>query len=90
MAYHVVQPLPGFEAWTTPFFTAGTKLTTFAKNQTVEVVGGGDGGSIKIKGAGGSADIQKKDMYACKVRVTISSLGLQRADVCNGLQLCQF
>lgn len=66
MSYHVVQPLPGYEAWTTPFLTPGTKLTTL-NNQTLEVVGGGDGGSIKIQGAGSSADIQKKDLYACKV-----------------------
>lgn len=68
MAYHVIQPVPGFEAWTTPFFTPGTKLTTISNN-TVEVVGGG--GGIKIQGAGSAAEIQQKDLYACKVGGTV-------------------
>lgn len=66
MSYHAIQPLPYYEAWTTPFLNPGTKLTSFG-NHTLEVTSGGDGGNVKIQGAGSSAEIQKKDLYACKV-----------------------
>lgn len=66
MAYHAVKPVPGYEAWTTPFLLPGTQLQTFKDGATLEVVEGGDGGNIKVQGAGSSAEITQKDIYACK------------------------
>ncbi|KAF6265111.1 hypothetical protein COO60DRAFT_1633864 [Scenedesmus sp. NREL 46B-D3] len=37
MAYHVVRPLPGYEAWTSPFLVPGTQLQTFKDGAALTV-----------------------------------------------------
>lgn len=66
MSYHVVRPVPGYEAFTTPFMLEGVALKTF-KNGTDLTVESNTGGNIKVKGGSTSADITQKDIYACKV-----------------------
>lgn len=65
MSYHVVRPVPGYEAFTTPFMLEGVALKTF-KNGTDLTVESNTGGNIKVKGGSTSADITQKDIYACK------------------------
>lgn len=75
MAYHVVKPLPGYEAWTSPFFTPGASLATFGPGgSNLSITQAGGGGGIKVQGGGSSADIVAKDIYACKVRAAAYTL----------------
>eukprot|EP00775_Hariotina_reticulata_P010234 gene10234-10394_t len=69
MSYHVAKPLPGYEAWSTPFLWPGTTLETFSNGATVTVANSDSsegGGVIKLQGSDGSADITRKDIYTCK------------------------
>jgi hypothetical protein len=75
MSYHVVRPVPGYEAFTTPFMAEGTVLQSF-KNGTSITVESNNGGNIKLKSASTTADITRKDLYACKV-----GRGFQVADL---------
>lgn len=58
--------MPGYEAWTTPFFTAGTQLIDWG-NRTLTIAS--NEGNIKVQGTYSSAEIYEKDIYACKVRL---------------------
>jgi len=70
---HLLPPLPQTRAvWTTPFFQPGTQLP--ARAGVVEVVAV-DGDSIGLKSAGATAQITRRDIYACKVRLRVGCLG---------------
>lgn len=81
MSYHVVRPVPGYEAITTPFMVEGAVLQSF-KNGSSITVASQSGGTIKLQGAGSSADITRRDIYACKVR---SLPGLRHFHCCGSI-----
>jgi hypothetical protein len=84
MSYHVVKPLSGYEAWTTPFLSPGTTLETFSNAATITVANSDSaegGGVVKLQGSDGSADIVRKDIHACKVTETVLLPDLHAAAV---------
>ncbi|KAF8055390.1 hypothetical protein HT031_006757 [Scenedesmus sp. PABB004] len=70
MSYHAVPPLEGYEAWSSPFLVPGTRLPTEHRaapgGPASTLTVGGGGGGIKLAGAGSSADVTRRDIYACK------------------------
>jgi hypothetical protein len=86
MDLHVLPPLNDTRAvWTTPFFAPGAALPTAAgPGAPLVVAEGGGGGGIKLQAPGSSATVRdgQKDIYACKVRPSLSGQAGCMPSVC--------
>lgn len=82
MLLHILPPVPDILAtWTTPFFEKGTKVSTLDPNIDL-TVSDTSNGVITLSSPGATARIQKADLYACKVRFSMT------VDDCSLCGLC--